>query len=151
MTTATVAGIAFSAAGLWLLTYALWAFWYSQTNSDWPATDGEVAVSDLQRDVDRDGATYRAEVAYKYRVGDREFVADRVFFGDGFYTSFATGAVREVERYRAGTPVRVRYDPAAPQRAVLEPGTNGLVYLHLVLGNICLGVGVVALLGGFGS
>src|SRR5690348_12727227 len=99
MTTATIAGILFSAIGSWFLAYGVWALWYGQTSVKWPAADGEVAVSDLQRSVDRDGATYRAEVAYKYRVGDREFVADRVFFGDGFYTSFAKGAVREVERY----------------------------------------------------
>ena len=151
MTIATIVGAAFALTGAALLVYAVRSVWLGIASASWPTTDGEVSVSDLQRDYSgSSGVTYRAEVAYKYQVGGRQLVADRVFFGDALSTSWAAGALRETVKYQVGSHVRVRYDPNNPECAVLEPGTNGVVYFLIVFALVFVGAGIAALLGRFG-
>jgi hypothetical protein len=150
MTIATIVGAVFALIGAALLVYGVRSVWLGMASASWPATDGEVSVSDLQRDYSGSSVTYRAEVAYKYQVGDRQLIADRVFFGDGLSTSWATGALRETVKYQVGSRVRVRYDPKDPECAVLEPGTNGAVYFLIVFALLFVGAGIAALLGRFG-
>src|SRR5262245_14984137 len=66
--------------------------------------------------------THELFVQYAYRVGDREYTADRTSFGDepsGTYDEVAADAAR---RLPSGARVQVFYDPTDPQRAVLERG-----------------------------
>jgi hypothetical protein len=148
MTTTTIIFLlVFGGVGAWFLGYGLWCFVYAVSCPEWPQVAGAVVTSDLQRSVDRNGATYRAEVVYKYTIAGREYVADRVFFGDAFYSSFTAAAVREVERYQPGSSVQVRYDAQNPQRAVLEAGVNWQLYLILGLGAVLTGVAIAVYLG----
>jgi hypothetical protein len=143
-----IVGVVFTGAGAVGLVYGLWNLWYATHSTQWPEVPGEIATSDLQRDRDSDGmVTYRAEVAYKYQVAGQQYVADRVFFGDQLSVSWATGAVREVERYQPGNAVQVHFDPRRPGRAVLEPGMRWQTVTLVILGLLFLGIGMQVLLG----
>jgi hypothetical protein len=146
MTFVNLLGTVVAATGLGVLLYGYRILTFAQVSRAWPSTDGEVAVSDLQRDEDSDGSTmYQAEVSYRYEVGGKPLVANRVFFGDGVSVSSSAGAVRRVDRYPAGSKVRVYYDPEKPARAVLEPGPTWHVYALTAIGAVVvlLGVGVI--------
>jgi len=84
---------------------------------------------------DSDGTTYRAKVAYRYRVHGKDYTSGRVFFGDWLATSLSQSAARRrVMKYRTGSTVTVLYDPAQPSRAVLEPGINWQTWLEMAFG-----------------
>jgi hypothetical protein len=69
-----------------------------------------------------DPARHELFVQYAYRVGDREYTANRTSFGDepfGTYEEIAADAAR---RLPPGARVQVFYDPTDPRRALLERG-----------------------------
>lgn len=148
MPVATIVGAILLAGGSAGVGYGLWNLWQGASSPKWPTVTGQVVSSDLQRSRDRQGmVTYRAEVAYKYEVGGQTYASDRVFFGDQLQTSWATGPVREVERYHPGSQVQVFYDPNKPSRSVLEPGAPWQVYVVLFTAAAFLGFGIAVLLG----
>ncbi len=143
MTIELFAGV-FCAIGCSLLSYGTWSIWHGRRSRNWQtSTPGEIIISDLQRGVNRDGVTYRAEIVYKYAVAGKEYIANRVFFGDGLVSSFAKGAAREVVRYQIGKTVDVHYDPSNANLGVLEPGVNGLVYVILAMGFVFVSIGLL--------
>jgi hypothetical protein len=93
----------------------------------WPSVMGTIKQSRpsyVTMGGGRGGDTARHElfVQYAYRVGDREYTANRTSFGDepfGTYEEIAADAAR---RLPPGARVQVFYDPTDPRRAVLERG-----------------------------
>ncbi len=86
-------------------------------------TTGIVTNSTLKVDRDSDGATYRAEVMYKYTVQGQHFTGDRLRYG-AMGTSDQKFTQGLVSRYKKNAKVSVYYDPSRPSEAVLEKGVS---------------------------
>lgn len=107
----------------------------------WPATSGTVTDSRVSWDLSGGKSRYSARVEYAYTVDGREYRSGQRTYRSSEPTE--TYALSVVARLPQGQGVRVHYDPAAPGRAVLEPGTD-----VFILG--ALGVSVLTLLAGLG-
>jgi hypothetical protein len=116
----------------------IWFFLRRQAQASlrWPTVPGRIVDSRLvqTRDTDGDLSTV-ASVTYAYTVGGTPLQGKRVKIGRG-------NARAIVQKYPAGTDVRVSYDPNQSSSAVLEPGGSGLKAL--------LVVGVVVIVGAMG-
>lgn len=106
----------------------------------WPTVRGRVSMSELEEGPPSGRimpvARYRPTITYSYLVNGREWSAHCVFVGDDAYTSTHVARAR-VRKYAPGTAVEVRYDPADPSRAVLEPGVS-LQTRRLIVGGLLL-------------
>lgn len=101
-------------------------------SAGWPTVEGTVVETRTTRKTG-------THVRYRYEVAGREYESDRVRLVEKLW---ADGRSEVAARYPEGKRVPVAYDPARPERAVLEPGTSwGAVAKKFV------GAGIVALLG----
>ena len=87
----------------------------------------------VDEDSDSDGVTYRAEIVYEYHLDGVKHSADVVVFGD-YGASWSSHAEGIVDRYPVGKKVTVFYDPSNHDNAVLEPGTNFMVFFQPMFG-----------------
>ena len=118
---------------------------------DWPKAPGKIvsaAVStvyernsgDTESTINRTAKKYRADIQYAYRVGQRDFAAAAISLGWAPLYGFARDAEAVIAKYPAGTKVDVYYDPANPERAVLQPDSRDGVLAPLIFATI-FGVG----------
>jgi hypothetical protein len=120
----------------------------AQASADWPAVDGTITRSTIERISSGGGSgrprseTHAARIAYEYSVDGNRREGSRVSFGH-YDTADEADAARVVKRYPAGTNVKVHYMPGNPGESVLEPGTRGLPWLLLALGIVFGLVGLV--------
>jgi len=110
------------------LTIGIRDFRRAYDSTSWPTVPGTIQQAEVDRHVDFDGPSYRADIAYAYNVAGREHIGNRVAYGD--YGFILPGHARKiVARYPAGMQVTVHYQPDAPDLAVLEPGITWSTYL----------------------
>ena len=106
------------------------------TRRSWPSVMGRVTGSEVQKAIrsdDEDGLyKYRANIEYRYEVGQRTYLGHRVGWLDGEGWGSERDAAATVWRYRSGKVVRVHYDPQAPQQSVLEFSDRPLLRTLLV-------------------
>ena len=116
----------------------------------WPTLNGMISSSriDKQTRTDRSQGrtytrtTYAPVVEYTYEVGGRTFQGNKIFPGANM--SFDLGTAQGIiNRYQAGQPATVHYDPADPTQAVLETKSKG-ANLMLILGAVFAVVGLIA-------
>jgi hypothetical protein len=117
----------------------------------WREAPGKVIASEVQR---RDyGASttqhayYVPVISYTYVVGGRERQGSRLRFGMPTARTRG-GAEAMLAPYPAGAEIKVRYDPDAPDEAVLEAGkaAGNLLFVAVATGTIfVLGCGIVVL------
>lgn len=137
--------LGFAALGVATFAWSLWNILRALESRRWPTVEGVVLVSDLQRTRDSDGAQmYRAEVSYKYTVGDRAFVSSRTRFGDRVSLSWSKPALDIVQRYPVGASVKVRYAPDDPSDSVLESRISGGLLFTLAIDVVVLTAGILA-------
>src|SRR5262245_42924649 len=129
----TLFGLTFACTGIGFLAMAVRHALLGMRSKTWPSVSGTIMTCDLQTS---DG-TYRAEIAYRYNVGEKAYAANRVFFGDRISTSWSGLPARRLVKYPIQSAVSVFYDPAHPSRAVLEPGVNLQVWLEIGIAVIC--------------
>lgn len=115
----------FAASALFVLIWVL-ARRRALRTKQWPWVPGRILSSGLVRENSGETSSMRASVAYAYEVAGRPFQASRVGVGGGKGSD-----LQIVNRYPVGAQIRVFYDPAKPQSAVLEPGTAGLRVLPI--------------------
>jgi hypothetical protein len=105
--------------------FGVQTFQNAQASVDWSSARGQVTESRVGTH-DSDGTTmYSAEVVYEYTVNGRNYINNRIKFGEGS-TSNPRPAHNTVAQYPVGASVDVYYHPDDPLNAVLEPGTAGL-------------------------
>ena len=121
-------GVFFFALAGSMLLLMLWAGRrQSAAAARWPQTVGRIVSSSVESHKTRAGSAgsgtwvtvYQAVVEYSYRVGDRDYHSTQLSFG-GRVSAGREGAEATAARYRPGSDVMVRYDPANPSDAVLE-------------------------------
>jgi hypothetical protein len=110
-------------------------FFLGRESMHWLRTDGVIRSAQLSSESGTDGGTtYGAKVSYEYRVDGFSYVGTRICFGD-YQTSEGGHARSILDRYGPGAKVPVFYDPSNPNRAVLETGVHGGVWLPLGVGS----------------
>ncbi len=111
----------------------------------WPTVLGKVTevgvVAEERRDDDDDGRTrittvYRPDVQYAYVVDGREFHCNAWKWGWTAFYPDEVSAKAPAARYAVGTSVRVFYNPANPEEAILEPGNKDGRGAQLVFGTM---------------
>lgn len=124
-----IAGAALVAGALGI-PYGLWGLTRSLQTADWVSTSGAIIESRIVP-VARRGPD-EAALKYRYVVAGRPMLGDRIG-----YMRFSTeaGARRLVDSLPVGAAVLVYYDPANPERSVLQRGgtTTALIVLSVGL------------------
>ncbi len=101
----------------------------------WPTSEAVVArvemTSHTSRDTRRQSSTttYHAELSFRYAVGGHEYTTDQVSWGQTLGSGDPTEAVVLALSYPEGRRVRVHYNPAKPDEAVVKPGLTGSAFL----------------------
>jgi hypothetical protein len=93
----------------------------ADASKKWPTSRGTIVSSALEQSPDHK-RRYRAAVQYRYRVGGKDYEANRVFWGGSEGRQKHMASV--VSSYPAGSTVPVHYDPQNPDEAVLDPTQN---------------------------
>lgn len=120
-------------------------------SEDWPVAEGEVEETGvLMEPGDRGGTLYAPMVRYHYRIGDTQYVGNRIAFGGLVSTSFRSWAQGVVERYRNQKAVHVRFCPDDPDLSVLEPGVHWSGWMIPLVSAGFFGFGLRTLLAHFG-
>ncbi len=115
-------------------------------SEEWPQVPGEIEETGVVTDPTGRSVAYAPEVRYHFRVGDRQYVSDRIAFGGTVSVSFRSWAEGIVERYRKSKSVTVRFCPTDPDLCVLEPGVHWSSWFILLVGAVFLAFGLSALL-----
>lgn len=146
-------GIIASLIGLVFVGLEYREFWLALDSEDWPVVEGTIEEVGVTSSVMSSGTgsnvVYAPLVRYHYRVGDRQYVSDRIAFGGTISTSFRGWASGVARRFDQKT-VKVSVSPKDPMTAVLEPGVHWSVWMGLGLGIAVLGYGLTGLLSYFG-
>jgi hypothetical protein len=142
--------LVFIAIGLGLLYYARSVSAKAQQSLSWPSTEGVISHSAVLQQMQQtsssaNDASYKADVAYRYKVRGRDYSSARITLAD--FSSSAGRAQGIVNQYPDGAPVAVYYNPVDPSDAVLERGgTSGIRVLYII-GGVFAAAGVLFLFG----
>jgi hypothetical protein len=115
----------------------------------WPHARGKVVEADIASEMSSSssvagGRLYWPEIAFEYEVEGRVYIANTVRLVE-CHSSNPEPAERLVRRYPKGTVVDVRYDPADPSQALLEPAAAG-VWLFWAVGLVFVFVASIFIL-----
>ncbi len=119
----------------------------AKASVDWPATEGTVAESSVERKRStgsRRGSstTYHARVRYKFSVDGTVYSGDRVAYGD-YGSSNSSHANGVVKRYPEGKQVTVHYMPGNPEECLLETGAKAQAWFLPLFGLVFFTVGIL--------
>ena len=119
-------------------------------SEDWPEVAGEVEETGVLTDTSGRAVTFVPDVRYHYRVGDVQYVSNRIAFGGTVSMTFRSWGQGIVERYRNSKSVRVRVCPTNPDLSVLEPGVHWSCWFVLLIATLFVALGIRSLLTYFG-
>lgn len=151
-TDAVLAGLGVFAFIIGVVLYFVhgWQKLKLQASKSWPSVVGTITSSALESSNSKSSTTYSAAVRYSYRVGGKDYVSNRVFWGPNEGREQKMAEI--VAEYPAGRDVWVQHDPKDPANAVLRPdvavGLNAIFYYAsgmMALGIVALGAGLYAL------
>jgi hypothetical protein len=79
---------------------------------------------------------------YHYRIGDLQYLSDRIAFGGLIETSFRWPAEDIAKRYERRRTVPVSVCPDDPHLAVLEPGMHWSCWIMIAVATVITAVGL---------
>jgi hypothetical protein len=97
-------------------------------SKQWPTTPGVVVRSDTARRVTEDpdhqttSVSYSAKVEVRYRVQNRNYSTETLYFGQTVGSEDSSEAELRRFRYPTGAEVVVSYDPQNPSVSTVKPG-----------------------------
>lgn len=139
-------GVIFTGVGAAALFQGFRELGRAADSEEWPRVPGEIEESGVLADPSGRSVTYYPEVRYHYRVGDQQFVSDRIAFGGVVSMSFRSWAEGIVHRYRKSKNVTVAVCPTNPDLSVLEPGVHWTCWFVVGIGAVFFGLGMRDLL-----
>jgi hypothetical protein len=110
----------------------------------WPNTIGKIVSSEVRTNDSGDGPLYEADVIYQYSIDDFEYSSKRVSYGLWIFSNTRTEKI--VNKYQAGKEVLVYYNPDSPKEAVLEPGTQSIIYVIIIVALFFILIGLYLLI-----
>jgi hypothetical protein len=142
-----VAGLLFLSLGIMYLVRGISRRQMAARSLQWPVTEGRILSASVKTEMrsDSEGSdmeVYLPEASYSYTVAGKAYQGNVIRFGiEQFGYGVLERAQKHIERYEAGTPVPVHYDPNDSAVAVLEPGESGSTR-NLIAGSLFFLVGV---------
>ena len=141
--------LVFIVIGAVALRYAMRTAEKARQSESWPATEGEIAHSATLYQTNTTAtsngvATYKADIAYRYKVDGANYSSSKVALLD--LASNSARAQSIVQRYPDKAKVQVYYNPADPSEAILEPGSVGGINFLYFFGGIFATAGVFFLI-----
>ena len=142
-----VAGLLFLSLGIMYLVSGISRRQMAARSLQWPVTEGRILSASVKTEMrsDSEGSdmeVYLPEASYSYTVAGKAYQGNVIRFGiEQFGYGVLERAQKHIERYEAGTPVPVHYDPNDSAVAVLEPGESGSTR-NLIAGSLFFLVGV---------
>ena len=132
-----------------VLAYAIRNSRCAWRSRGWPRVTGTVLKSEVtERPTGkRTSMQYQPVIVYSYEVAGIAYQSNQLgfgfddFLGDGLFPS-RSEAEKFAAFYRPGNPVSVAYDPEDNFRAVLKTGINKGHIATLLLGCVCIGLGL---------
>jgi len=142
--------LVFALAGIYLVYLGIKNMRKAQASQSWPSVAGQVTGVDVgeSQSTDSDGdrhTSYYPIVRYTYVVNGQSFAGDKLAFGPRTGSGRYAKAQAMANRYAAGAPVTVYYNPENPEDAVLEKRAAGTM-TTLIIGiaflavTVCLGL-----------
>jgi len=119
----------------------------AEAAKSWPTAQGTVLSSELSihQDYDSDdhssSTSYQPVVQYSYSVMGNQYTGSKIAFGANQFDR--NTAQNMVNRYIAGNPVSVYYDPNDPAKAVLETQAAGSK-VFMIVGIIFAVIGLMS-------
>ena len=101
-------------------------------SSAWKVTEGNIISTSIYEDMAGDEVRYRPQVAYWYSVDGQPRRGDQITFGSPDQSS-AEKAKKLLMRYEGKATVKVFYNPANPEEAVLERALAFATWMGLAL------------------
>lgn len=97
----------------------------------WLSTSAVIEECKTVRTDDSEGTTYTPIVTYKYKVGNEEFVSDRIFpFNLFLASSFESISKKLIDKYYKNQVVKAYYNPANHKQSYLEKkGTTPIIII----------------------
>lgn len=93
----------------------------------WPTASGKIIASEVVNQEDRKGNPYSAKIQFAYNVNGRDYVSDKISFGEFGYRD-AQYSQMMVNKYSLNQKVNVYYSPQNPEEGVLEFNEAGIYF-----------------------
>jgi len=94
----------------------------------WETADALVLESRVRKYDDSEGMLYESYINYRYKVGIKEYISDRIYpFKTKTKSSFESLVSDVVGRYHQGQYIKIFYNPKHPEISFLE--RKGLKYI----------------------
>ncbi|HID97600.1 MAG TPA: DUF3592 domain-containing protein [Thermodesulfobacteriaceae bacterium] len=134
--------LAFLMLGLWAVTAGVVKAVEGFRALSWPEAPGRIImfrVDEIRTSQKIRIARLCLNIDYLYQVGDKIYEGHRL--NTGWKCFGSEKRIRELSaRYPTGRAVQVRYDPAEPERSLLEPGLDWSIFFLWGVGIITLSV-----------
>lgn len=121
--------------------------WFFVDSSNWSTTTGKItssSISDLIGSPAFNAVGWHFMIKYEYKVNDKSYISDRVNYSSTGSSNIEF-AKSYVAKYPLGKSVLVYYDPAHPEKSVLEPNVKDFEVIYLLAGCLLSGVFVSSL------
>jgi hypothetical protein len=122
---AGIAGLAFFIAGVSILRPYLSARSQALDSLTWPETLGQVVKSGTRSkrfltSNQTHARQYQPEIVYQYMVDGKAYESAQLMIAEGYFVGTHAWAKNIADRFPLDCQVRVYYDPAHPETAVLD-------------------------------
>lgn len=134
------------ATGIILFSYNLWLIIKSKSTKNWHTTEGVILKSQLADYSSMEGNDYKfkPEIEYSYKISDKEFKSNRIYFGGNLMSSYNIKISRKtVEKYPKDSKVSVYYNKNNNRESVLEKGIHYQPIIGFILGILLTGLGIL--------
>jgi hypothetical protein len=109
---------------------------------NWIVTDARVSDSDVVSLPEKRGSAYDAHIVVVYRIGDSVLTS---MVNSGYRSRRRSHAQAWVDRYPAGSQVRIAYNPLDTSQIRLDPGYNRYFFaVPLLIAEVGAGFALVA-------
>ena len=138
--TALFLGLFVACGGVISAASALGLWWHGRRSLRWPRTIGRIVEEWTEVQQVLHGRTVSIpRVRYEYEVDGMRLEGALIKLGDGGEFAWRPSRVRHFTPARARR-VEVAYDPASPDRSVLEPGVPARTWLYVFMAAACFAV-----------
>jgi hypothetical protein len=143
----TILALGFIGLGAFLIIRSVQSRKKAEASQGWPSTIGQISESRVVHSTSTDSEgessdSYTPSVEYTYQVGGQTYTGRDLTFGFTQGYGDEAKAQSALAKYPPGAQVSVSYDPADPQKAVLERQAGGFA-AGLILGIIFLVIGLI--------